>query len=133
MLGGDADELTIVAETVGSGFEHGERFDVSLILRGVHAPGREGNYHVVTGVLRGLFDGGTAGEHDQGGQRDLFATRLGRVELALNLFESLQNLRQLGGLIDGPVLLRREANARTVRSSAFVGTAEGRRGRPRGR
>jgi hypothetical protein len=32
----------------------------------------------------------------------------------------LQNLRQRGGLVDFPVLLRREADARTVGAAALV-------------
>ena len=53
---------------------------------------------------------------------------------ALNSFwiasSLLQHLRQLGRLVDLPVLLRREANARAVRAAALVGAAERRRRRP---
>ena len=52
---------------------------------------------------------------------------------ALNLLQRLQHLRQLRGLIDRPVLLRCEANARAVRAAALVGAAERRRRRPRRR
>src|SRR6185369_10989052 len=47
--------------------------------------------------------------------------------------QRLEDLRQLGRLVDLPVLLRRETNARAVRPAAFVGTTEGGRRRPRGR
>ena len=48
----------------------------------------------------------------------------GAVERTLDAFESLQHFRQLGRLVDLPILLRREANAGAVRTAALVGTAE---------
>ena len=44
-----------------------------------------------------------------------------------------EHLRQLRGLVDLPVLLRREANAGAVRAAALVGAAERGRRRPGGR
>ena len=44
-----------------------------------------------------------------------------------------EHLRELRRLVDLPVLLRREANARTVRATALVRAAERRRRRPRRR
>ena len=53
---------------------------------------------------------------------------------ALNSFwiacERLEHLRQLRRLVDFPILLRRQANARPVRPTALVGAAERRRRRP---
>ena len=46
------------------------------------------------------------------------------LKSALDAFERLQHLRELRGLIDLPVLLRRETNTRTVRAAALVGAAE---------
>ena len=66
----------VVAEAVGDRLEHGEGLDVGLLLRGVRAARREGNRHVVTGVLRRLLDAGAAAEHDQVGERDLLAAGL---------------------------------------------------------
>ena len=57
----------------------------------------------------------------------------GAVELALDAFQRLQHLRQLGGLVDFPILLRRQANAGAVRAAALVGAAERGRRRPGGR
>ena len=79
------------------------------------------------GVLRGLFDRRAAAENDQVGERNLLAAR---VELLLDRFELLQDRLELGRLVDLPVLLRREANARAVRAAALVGAAERRRRRP---
>ena len=63
--------------------------------------------------------------HDQVGKRDLFlASGLRVIERLLNPLESLQYLRQLGWVVDLPVLLRREADARAVGAAALVGAAE---------
>ncbi len=50
----------------------------------------------------------------------------------MDRFEFRKDLRQLDRLVDVPILLRREANARPVRATALVGAAE-RRGRGPGR
>ena len=68
----------VVAESVGSRFEHGECLDVGLLLRCVGASGRERHGDVEAGVLRGLLDAGASGEHDQIGQRDLLAVLIAR-------------------------------------------------------
>ena len=52
------------------------------------------------------------------------------VERLLDSFERLEDLRQLSGLVDVPVLLRAEANARAVAAAALVAAAERRRRRP---
>ena len=112
--------LEVIAEAVGNGFEHGEGFDIGLLLRGVHASRRERNRHFVAGILCGLLDAGATGQHDQVRQRDLLAARLGAVERALDAFQRLEHLGQLGRLIDFPILLRRQANAGAVRAAALV-------------
>ena len=38
--------------------------------------------------------------------------------------QRLQHLRELGRVVDVPILLRREADARSVGAAALVGTAE---------
>ena len=48
-------------------------------------------------------------------------------------FERRKRLRQCGRLVHFPILLRRKADARPVRSTALVGAAERRRRRPRRR
>src|SRR5205823_5858246 len=105
----------IVAEAVSDRLERREGVDVGLLLRRVHAPGREGNLHVDAGILRGLLDRGGTAENDQVGERNLLA------ELLLDRLELLQHRLELGRLVDLPVLLRAEANARAVRAAALVG------------
>jgi hypothetical protein len=112
---------------VGTRLERGKGIDVGLFLRSVHATRREGHFDFVTGVLRGFLDRGATAENDQVGKRNLLA------EFLLDRFELLQNRLELIGLVDLPVLLRAEANARTVRAAALVGAAECRGRRPGGR
>ena len=64
---------------------------------------------------------------------ETFLRRTAAVELLLDRFELAEHLRQLGRLVDLPVLLRREADARAVGAAALVGAAEGRGRRPGGR
>ncbi len=85
------------------------------------------------GALRGLLDARATGQHDQVGERDLLAAGLRAAELALDALQRLEHLRQLGGLVDVPPVLRRETNASAVRAAALVGAAERGRRRPRGR
>ena len=87
-------------------------------------PGVKGTVTSCPAFFRRLLDARATGQHDQVGQRDLLAAGCGAVELALDAFQSLQHLGQLGRLIDFPILLRREANAGAVRAAALVGTAE---------
>ena len=94
---------------------------------------REGNRHGVAGILCCLLEACATGQHDQVGEGDLLAARLRAVEFALDALQRLEHLRQLDRLVDFPLLLRREANARTVRTTALVGATEGGRRRPGGR
>ena len=96
-----------------------------MLLRGVHASRREGNRYLVTGILRSLLDAGATGQNDQVSQRDLLAAGLGAVERVLDALQGLEDLRQLGWLIDFPILLRRQTNAGAVRTAALVGATEG--------
>ena len=114
----------VVAEAVGTGFERREGVDVRLLLRRVHTSRSKGDLHVHAGILCGLLDGSGAAEDDQIGQRHLLA------EVLLDRFELLQDCLELRRLIDLPVLLRAQANARAVRAAAFIGAAERRRRRP---
>ncbi len=125
--------LEVVAEPVRDRLEIGEGLHVGLLLRRIRAARREGNLHVVPGVLRGLLDRGATAEHDQVGERHLLAAGLRGVERLLNALKGLQHLRQLGRLVDLPILLRRKTDARPVRPAALVGAAEGRRRGPGGR
>ena len=59
--------------------------------------------------------------------------RLRAVELLLDRFELRQHLGQFSRLVDFPVLLRRQADARAVGAAALVAAAEGRGRRPGGR
>jgi hypothetical protein len=85
----------------------------------------------VAGIPGRLLDRGRATEHDQVGERHLFVASLRGVEPGLDAFERLEHLRQLFRLVDGPVLLRRQANARAVGAATLVGAAVGRGRGPR--
>src|SRR5207249_1015016 len=125
--------LEVVAETIRDRFEHGEGVRIGLLRRGVHASRREGDLHVVAGLLRGLLDACATRQDNQVGERDLLAARLRTVEFAPDALESRQHSGQLIRPVDFPFLLRREANARAVRTAALVGATEGGRRRPGGR
>ena len=117
--------LLVVAETVGFRLQHGERFHVGLVLRGVNAARGEGHLHRVTGSLGRRFNRCAASQHDEVRQGDLLAAFLGAVEGPLDGFEHAQHLGQLRRLVDFPVLLRRQANASAVGAAAVVRAAEG--------
>jgi hypothetical protein len=125
--------LRVVAEAVGGRLQHGERVDVGLLLRRVRAARREGHRHVVAGGFSPPSRPRAAAQHDQVGQRDLSCRRTARVEVLLDAFQRCQHLGQLGRLVDLPVLLRRQADARAVGAAALVAAAEGGGRRPGGR
>ncbi len=102
------------------GFKDGEGRRVRLGRGGVRAAGREGNRDDLSGAFRRLFNGGAAREDDEIGQGDLGTARPRAVELLLNGFEPSQNPRQFRRLVDLPILLGGEANARAVRAAALV-------------
>ena len=111
--------LTIVAEAVGTRLKRREGIDVRLFLRGVRAAWREGNLHVDAGSLGGFFDRRAAAEDDQVGKRNLLAfARL--VEIGLDRLELLQHFRQLGRIVHVPILLRAQANTRTIGAATLV-------------
>ena len=80
-------------------------------------------------IARRLLDRGATGQHDQVGERDALAP-LAEALNARWMASSFSGTRQRPCRlrVHGPVLLRREAQARTVGAAALVGTAE-RRGR----
>ena len=126
LIGHLVTSLEEVPEAVGAWFEEREARDVGLLLRRVRASSLERNRDVMTRVLRGLFDGDAARENNQVGQRHLLV-------LSLNAFKRLQHLREFCRLVDRPVLLRSETDARAVGAAATVGTAIARSRSPRGR
>jgi hypothetical protein len=87
-------------------------------------PGANGTVTFVPGVPGRLLDGGASAQDDQVGQRDLLAAGLRAVEVLLDLLERLQHLRQPGRFVGLPVLLRREADPRSVGTATLVGAAE---------
>ena len=68
----------------------------------------------MSGRLHRLLDRGIATEDDEVGKRNLLAAGRRGIELLLDRFECLQNLSDSLGLIDFPVPLWRQANARNV-------------------
>jgi hypothetical protein len=123
--------LEVVAEPVGDRLQHGEAFGVGLLLGRIGAARRERHLTSWPPACR-LLDRRAAGQHDQVGQRDLLAAGLRSLNSAW-MPSSVQHLGQLLGLVDLPVLLRREADARAVGAAALVGAAEGRGRGPGGR
>ena len=89
-------------------------------------PGVKGTFTSTPASFAAFSTAAHAAENDQVGKRNLLA------EFLLDRFELLQDRLELGRLVDLPVLLRRETNARAVRAAALVGAAERRRRRPGG-
>ena len=79
----------------------------------------------MSGLLRGLFDGGATAEDDQVGEGNLLAVGGAGVERLLDASEELDDLSETGGLVGLPVLLRCEADASAVGAAALVGAAVG--------
>src|SRR5208283_3128095 len=94
---------------------------------------REGYVHIVTRVLRGLLDAGATAQNDHVSKRQLLPAGLRAVELLLDSLKGLQHSLQLGRLVDFPILLRRNTDARPVGSATLVGATERGRRRPGGR
>ena len=115
--------VVVVPEAVRFRLQEGDRDHVGLLLRGVGAPGVERNGHRMAAILRGLFDGGGAAEDDHVRERDFLAL-LRSVEVLLDAFQATQHFGQLAGVVSLPILLRREANARSVGTAAHVRSAE---------
>src|SRR5271165_4778582 len=117
----------IVAEPVRGRLQYFERVHVGLLLRGIGTPRREGNLDGMPGLLRGFLDGCASAQNDQVRERYLLPAGQRTVELVLDRLQGLQDFRQFHRLVDVPILLRRQANTGTVRSTALVGAAERRR------
>ncbi len=96
-------------------------------------PGVKGTVTSYTGLLGRGLDRGAAAEDDQVRHRHLLAALLRPVEVRCTLLERGEHLRELLGLVDLPVLLRRQAQARAVGAAALVAVTEGRGRRPGGR
>ena len=85
------------------------------------------------GVLRSLLDGCAPTQNYYISERHLLSAGLRAIEVRLNPLQSLQHILQVNRIVDGPILLWREAEASSVRATALVGTAERSSGRPSGR
>ena len=124
----------VVAEAVGRRFEHRERMRVGLILRRVGAARREAAPSRRARRLLAACSIAALPPSTMTSASDTFLPPESEaLKSACDLLERLQHLRQFRGLIDGPVFLRCEANARAVRAAALIGAAERRGRRPRGR
>ena len=107
----------VVAETICPRFQHAKAVNIRLVLHSIRATRREGHHNTVARRLCRHLDAHTATQHDQICHRHL----LGRtVERRLNVAQHTQNMRQLRGLIDRPILLRRKPDARTIGPTAFI-------------
>ena len=124
------DAADIVAEAVGTRLERREGLRVGLFLRRVHAPRREGNLHVDRRHPSPPFRPPRS-RRERSGRRARPSAPA--VELLLDRFELRQHRRELRRLVDLPVLLRAETDARAVGAAALVGAAERRCRCPGGR
>ena len=124
--------LDVIAESVSGGFQNGEGTHVGLFLRGIHAPRREGNLHRVATFLRSRLDGRTTSENDQIGERDFLSAGRRRIELLLDPLKRLKHLGEFRGLVDFPILLRSQAEARPIGAATLVTATESRRRGPGG-
>ncbi len=96
-------------------------------------PGVKGTVTAWPAFLRRLLDARATGQNDQVRQGYLLAAGRYAVERALDALQGLEHLRQLGRLVDFPILLRRQAKAGAVGAAALVGATEGGRRGPGGR
>jgi len=84
--------LQTVAKAVLRRLEHRERLHIRQLLVGIGAVRHAGNCDVLAGVLRRLFDGGAAAEHDQVGGGHLLTAR---AEVRAHPFQRRQRVGQL--------------------------------------
>ena len=88
-------------------------------------PGVKGTVTSCAGVLGRLLDAGAPASTIRSAS-DTFLPPAGRVELVLDALRAPRApSRSCGRLVDLPVLLRRQADARAVGAAALVGAAEG--------
>ena len=113
----------VVAEPVGGRFEHGERFHVGLLLVVSVRPGANGTVMSCPASFAASRRPRT--RRGRSGRRA--RPRSAGCELlnSAGSLEGLQHFGEVGGLVDVPVLLRREAETGTVGPAALVGAAEG--------
>src|ERR1022692_2869041 len=105
--------------SVSGRIERREGVRIGLLLRRVRASRREGNLHIVAGLLRSFLDGCAAAQNDQVSKRDLLPAGLRAVEILLDRLQLLKDFGQFGRLVDFPILLRGEANACPVGTAAL--------------
>ena len=96
----------IVAEAVGSRLERRRNSTSVCSCDASMRPGVNGTVTSCPASFAAFSIAGSAAENDQVGERNLLAAGLRRVELVLDRFELLQHRRQLGRLVDLPILLR---------------------------
>src|SRR6202023_3783571 len=72
----------LVAEASCARFENGKRLHIGLLLSSIGAARGEGNFHVVTGLLRRSLHGSRARENNEIGQRRWRAARSGNWKVA---------------------------------------------------
>ncbi|KAI6771621.1 hypothetical protein HG531_009246 [Fusarium graminearum] len=123
----------VVSETVGGGLEVSDRLDVGLVLGGIGTARSEGHGDVNTGILGGLLDGSRTSKDDHVSKRDGLAVGLRVVEVLLDLLKTVENLAQLRGVVDLPVLLGLETETGTVGTTTEITASESRSRSPSSR
>ena len=123
--------LEVVAEAVGDRLEHREGLDVRLRpARRPCVPGLNGTFTATPAFFAACSTPAQPASTIRSASDTFLPPLAFLLKSRLDALERLQHLRQLRRLVDFPVLLRREADARAVGAAALVGAAEGGGRRP---
>ena len=129
--GETADALfQVVAESVGERLEHREGIDVGLRLRRVGAARRERHLHVMPACFAAASTAAQPPSTIRSAS-DTFFPPPAALNSFLDLLQRRSTFASWAGWLTSQSLLRRQADARAIRSAALVGAAE-RRGRSPG-
>ncbi len=104
--------------------QHRHRGRISHPLRCVNASGSKGDRDRYTEFGSGALHAHVTRQHDYICQRHLLAARELTVEVALNLFQHGKDLSSRIGIVDGPLILGGQTNARTIGATAHITAAE---------
>ena len=106
--------------------QYSERVHIGLLLRrDPSAPGEKGTITSWPAFFAAASrTPRAAAQNDQVSERDLLPAGLGAIEILLDRFQCLKDLCEFGRLVDFPILLRGETNARTVGPAPLVAAAK---------
>ena len=121
----------VIAEPVGARLQQRKGLDIGLRLRGIGTTRLERNLHADIRLAGSLLDSGSAAQDDKVSQRNALGAVLRTVEVSLDTCQLVQHAREFRRVVDFPVLLRRQADARAVGAAPLIGTGKGGCGCPR--